>query len=75
MISLLLHPLTLLLAALIFLASALLLAIRWRHLPPSARGVLLLLALLCLLYFLFLLWLILGFGRGPLREPTPIPGG
>ena len=74
MIDLLLQPLTALLIALVLLVCLFLLISRWHHLSHTARGILLLLTLLSLAYFLFLLWLTLGFGRGAPHQPTPISG-
>ena len=59
--------------ALLFLSCTILFILRRQYLSPLTRTILFLLILLCLAYFAFLLWLVVGFGRGPLHEPAPSP--
>lgn len=58
--------------ALVLVGCVLLLALGWKHLPLAIRTVILLVIALCAAYFALLLWLTLGFGRGPVEGPVPI---
>ena len=57
--------------ALVLVGCVLLLALGWKHLPLAIRTVILLVIALCAAYFALLLWLTLGFGRGPVEGPVP----
>ena len=57
---------------LVLVGCVLLLALGQKRLPPAIRAALLLVIVLCAAYFALLLWLTLGFGRGPQGDPVPI---
>lgn len=57
---------------LVLVGCVLLLALGRKRLPPAIRAALLLVIVLCAAYFALLLWLTLGFGRGPQGDPVPI---
>ena len=63
---------TLAMAAILFLASVLILIIKRNRLSAAFRAVLIAVCLLCAGYLIFILMLTIGFGSHIHPEPTPI---
>lgn len=63
---------TVILVLFILIACVTLLILSSKHVTLMIRGILLFLIVVCVVYFLFLLWIILGFGQGPSHPPVPI---
>ena len=67
----LLSPACMVVMVLLFLGSLFLLVWKRKVLTSGQKALLMTVLIVSTVYLLFLLWLVIGFGRGPLREPTP----
>lgn len=67
----LLSPAGMVIMVLLFLGALFLLLWKRKVLTSGQKMILLAVLVISMVYLMLLLWLAIGFGRGPLRAPTP----
>ena len=71
MIGFLLSPVVIIVFIVVFALSAVVLVVKYKNLSITQRVIFGIICTVCLVYFVFILWVIIGFGSSPPADPTP----
>ena len=73
MIDFLLNPVAVVVFIVVFAFSAVILVVKHKNLSVTQKVVFGILCIVCLVYFVFIFWIIIGFGSShPAHDPTPV---